>query len=54
MWLYVYLHEKKHVATIPDVAFGEAFDNYVRLAFTLKEDRLKEGISKMKNFVNSL
>lgn len=48
------LLEKKHVATIPGVAFGEAFDKYIRLAFTLKEDRLKEGISKIKNFVNSL
>lgn len=31
------LLEKEHVATIPGVAFGESFDNNVRLAFTLKE-----------------
>lgn len=48
------LLEKKHVATIPGTAFGKSFDNYVRLAFTLKEDRLKEGICKIKHYINSL
>ena len=45
------LLEKQHVAVIPGVAFGEAFDNFIRLAFTLNEDRIVEGIKRIKNFI---
>lgn len=48
------LLEKQHVAVIPGVAFGEAFDNYIRLAFTLNEDMIIGGISRIKEFVNQL
>ena len=48
------LLEKRHVAVIPGVAFGEAFDNYIRFAFTLNEDKLVEGISRIKDFINQL
>lgn len=48
------LLEKQHVAVIPGVAFGEAFDNYIRLAFTLNEDKIIEGISRIKEFLNQL
>lgn len=40
------LLEKQHVAVIPGVAFGEAFDNYIRLAFTLNEDKIIEGVNR--------
>ena len=46
------LLEKQHVAVIPGVAFGEAFDNYIRLAFTLNEDKIIEGIERIKTFIN--
>lgn len=48
------LLEKQHVAVIPGVAFGVAFDNYIRLAFTLNEDKIIEGISRIKDFINQL
>lgn len=48
------LLEKEHVAVIPRVAFGEAFDNYIRLAFTLNEDKITEGINRINRFVNNL
>lgn len=48
------LLKKHHVAVIPGVAFGEAFDNYIRLAFTLNEDKIIEGISRIKEFINQL
>ena len=48
------LLEKQHVAVIPGVAFGDAFDNYIRLAFTLNEDKIIEGISRIKEFLNQL
>jgi aspartate/methionine/tyrosine aminotransferase len=46
------LLEKQHVAVIPGVAFGEAFDNYIRLAFTVKEGRIIEGIERIKHYLN--
>lgn len=47
------LLEKEHVAVIPGIAFGEAFDKYVRLAFTLNEDCITEGINRIRNFINN-
>ena len=46
------LLEKHHVAVIPGVAFGEAFDNYIRLAFTLEEDKIIEGILRIQEFLH--
>lgn len=46
------LLEKQHVAVIPGVAFGKAFDNYIRLAFTLNEDKIVAGINRIHEFVN--
>lgn len=45
------LLEKQHVAVIPGVAFGEAFDSYIRLAFTLNEDKIIEGINRIQDFL---
>ena len=46
------LLEKQHVAVIPGVAFGKAFDNYIRLAFTLNDDKIVEGITRIHEFIN--
>ena len=48
------LLEKQHVAVIPGVAFGEAFDNYIRLAFTLNEDKIIEGVNRIREYINQL
>ena len=48
------LLEKEHVAVIPGIAFGEAFDKYVRLAFTLNEDSICKGIDKLIRFIKTL
>lgn len=48
------LLEKEHVAVIPGVAFGKSFDNYIRLAFTLKEDKIIDGVNRLRNFINNL
>ena len=45
------LLEKEHVAVIPGIAFGEAFDNYIRLAFTLNEDRIIVGLNRINHFL---
>lgn len=48
------LLEKQHVAVIPGVAFGETFDNYIRLAFTLNEDKIIEGIKRIKEYIKQI
>ncbi|MBR3101962.1 MAG: pyridoxal phosphate-dependent aminotransferase [Muribaculaceae bacterium] len=45
------LLEKKHVAVIPGVAFGKAFDGFIRLAFTLHEEKIVDGISKIHDYI---
>lgn len=45
------LLEKEHVAVIPGIAFGEAFDNYFRLAFTLNENSIIEGLKRIRHFL---
>lgn len=48
------LLEKQHVAVIPGLAFGEAFDNFIRLAFTLNEDKIIEGVKRIREYINQL
>ena len=48
------LLEKEHVAVVPGAAYGEAFDNYVRLAFTQNEFLIKDGICKINRYVRDL
>ena len=45
------LLEKKHVAVIPGVALGESFDNYIRLAFTLNESKIVDGVNRMRDYL---
>lgn len=48
------LLEKQHVAVIPGIAFGEAFDNFIRLAFTLNEDRIQVGVGRIGKYIKSI
>ena len=48
------LLEKKQVAVIPGLAFGKAFDNYVRLAFTLDSEKIIEGVKRIREFLKEL
>lgn len=48
------LLEKEHMAVIPGIAFGKSFDNFIRLAFTLNEDKIIEGINRLRNFINNI
>ena len=42
------------VAVVPGVTYGKMCDNYVRLAFTLNEDKIIEGIRRIGKFADSL
>lgn len=43
-----------HVAVVPGIAYGESCDKYVRIAFTIDEDKIKEGVKRIKRFVETL
>ena len=48
------LLKKEHVALVPGVTYGKCCDNYVRIAFTIEEDKIIEGVKRIKRFVESL
>lgn len=43
-----------HVAAVPGVTYGQCCDHYIRIAFTLDVEKIKEGINRITEFVNSL
>ncbi|MCS7119105.1 MAG: aminotransferase class I/II-fold pyridoxal phosphate-dependent enzyme [Archaeoglobaceae archaeon] len=44
---------KKNVAVVPGNAFGECGEGYVRMAFAVKFEKLKEAIDRMEDFLNA-
>jgi len=48
------LLENQHVAVVPGIAYGEEYKDYVRIAYTMKIDVLKEAINRIEQFVSSL
>lgn len=46
------LLEKAGVITIPGSAFGEYGEGYLRIAYTVSEEKLKEAIERIKKYVN--
>ena len=46
---------KRHrVAVVPGLAYGDAYDDFIRIAFTVHGDRLKEAIARIRAFVEEL
>ena len=43
-----------HVAAVPGVTYGQCCNHYVRIAFTLDIEKIKEGVNRITEFVNSL
>ena len=48
------LLKAEQVALVPGITYGLSCDNYVRIAFTLGEDKIREGIKRIRSFVNQL
>lgn len=48
------LLKAKQVALVPGITYGLSCDDYVRIAFTLEEDKIREGIKRIASFVNQL
>lgn len=45
------LLETVHVAVVPGVTYGKSCDKYVRIAFTLDEKKIEEGITRIAEFM---
>ena len=43
-----------HVALVPGITYGNSCDKYVRIAFTIEEDKIEEGIRRICKFMTSL
>ena len=43
-----------HVAVVPGVTYGQCCDHYIRIAFTLDVDKIKEGVRRITEFANTL
>lgn len=43
-----------HVATVPGITYGQCCNHYIRIAFTLDIQKIKEGVRRITEFVNSL
>lgn len=48
------LLQNARVATVPGIAYGKSCDKYIRIAFTLDEGKIREGIARIKNFMETL
>lgn len=48
------LLKSNHVAVVPGIGYGKSCDKYIRIAFTIEEDKIIEGTKRIAAFVNSL
>lgn len=48
------LLEKARVIVVPGTAFGEESSNYVRLSFATSEETIKEGLRRVKKYMENL
>ena len=44
------LLEHEHVAVVPGIAYGENYSEYIRLAFTVSDDVLREALKRIADF----
>lgn len=42
------------VACVPGITYGKSCDNYIRIAFTLNEEKIREGIRRIQSFIQTL
>lgn len=48
------LLQNQHVAVVPGITYGKSCDKYVRIAFTLDEDKIREGVRRIATFISHL
>lgn len=50
----VELLKKTGVVVVPGSGFGEAGEGFIRISYATSEEKIKEGLKRIKNFVNGL
>ena len=48
------LLKEQHVAVVPGLAYGDAYDDFIRIAFMVSADRLRTAIDRLRAFVRPL
>lgn len=48
------LLEEQHVAVVPGITYGECCEGYVRIAYTMDEEKIEVGLARIEKFVKSL
>ncbi len=48
------LLEQKQVAVVPGITYGESCNDHIRIAYTMDEDKIIEGVTRIKEFVEGL
>ena len=48
------LLESQKVAVVPGITYGDACEGYIRIAFTMNEEKIIEGVRRIRQFVESL
>ena len=42
------------VAVVPGITYGDCCEGYIRIAYTMNEDKIREGVRRIKKFVDNL
>lgn len=48
------LLERKQVAVVPGITYGQCCEGYIRLAYTMDEDKIIQGVNRIKEFVDEM
>lgn len=48
------LLQNAHVAVVPGIAYGISCDKYVRIAFTLSEEKIKIGVERIRKYMQKI
>jgi len=48
------LLEEAHVAVVPGVTYGEKYENYIRIAYTMEVKKLKVAVERIRAFMETL
>lgn len=48
------LLDKKQVAVVPGITYGEKYDNFIRISYTMDEEQIKKGVERISEFVKSI
>ena len=51
-YAFVNILKEQRVAVVPGLAYGDAYDNFIRIAFTVSGERLREALGRLRAFTS--